>query len=380
MSELKPYHFFLPIAFLVLLILPFLNDGLHFSENERNKENRNFTDSITVNVNNLDVLPENIDNYVNDNFSFRRPLLDLFHYTKFAGFKVSPHPDKVIIGKNNWFFNAGKEVAIYSGTNQFSNTELNLFSKEWEGRMHYFDSLNIQPYWIVAPFKHHVYSNQLPFYITQVKISSTQQVIQEISSKYPKLIIDPTERLILERDKKKLFFQLDNHWTYQAGEIVSEMFLEKVKKDFPNASFGEFSTPIWKDTLTRSGNHYDDLGIADVSETVQLLVNKNFKAKEIHKYTFKGIENFAYGYDYVHTFENTAIDSNGLRILIIRDSYANALMPFINDAFKESVWIFDAWQYQLNAEIIEKIKPDIVLFISLETHIDAIIKKYAETN
>jgi hypothetical protein len=48
-------------------------------------------------------------------------------------------------------------------------------------------------------------------------------------------------------------------------------------------------------------------------------------------------------------------------------------MPFLKEPFPESVFLFDAWQYKLNKPIIEKVKPDIVVFISLETNIDNII-------
>ena len=50
------------------------------------------------------------------------------------------------------------------------------------------------------------------------------------------------------------------------------------------------------------------------------------------------------------------------------------MMPFTKEMFNETLYIFDAWQYLLNEDIILKYKPDLVVFQGLETHIKAIIK------
>ena len=65
---------------------------------------------------------------------------------------------------------------------------------------------------------------------------------------------------------------------------------------------------------------------------------------------------------------------SGLRVLFIRDSFGNQLVPFVKEPFAESLFIFDAWRYELNKPIIEKVKPDVVIFLGLETHLESFIK------
>ena len=95
---------------------------------------------------------------------------------------------------------------------------------------------------------------------------------------------------------------------------------------------------------------------------------------EVERYNFPSIPGFAYPWEYEHRFKNLTI-KNGCRIVIIRDSFGTQIMPFMVESFDESVFIFDAWQYKLNEHIIDAVKPDIVLFLMVETHLEKILNQ-----
>ena len=57
------------------------------------------------------------------------------------------------------------------------------------------------------------------------------------------------------------------------------------------------------------------------------------------------------------------------KTLIIRDSYTNALMPFLSNSFSKSTYIWDSWKFKDNMEIVDSEKPDIVINIILEPFI-----------
>ena len=112
-----------------------------------------------------------------------------------------------------------------------------------------------------------------------------------------------------------------------------------------------------------------------MSETKQTPLIKNGISIEDKKYGFKSIKGFPYPWSYEVRYTNKKIKS-GLKILFIRDSFGDQLIPFVREVFKESVFIFDAWRYQLNKPIIEIVKPDIVVYLGLETHLEGMLKKY----
>ena len=367
--------YLLPIVFITLLISPFINDQLKLWEFEKKDENRHFRDSLSIDIKRLDYFPKEAESYLNDNFSFRTPLLNLYHEIKFSYFKISPHPEKTIVGNDNWFFMAGKEKDIYEGNRNFSKLELDHFLTEWKYRKKYLDSLNIKTYWVIAPFKHYVYSEKLPFNIYVSEKRRVNQLKDHFEEDLSGLIIDPLPLLIKNKDDRKLFYKMDNHWNYHSGYLTTKKILERIHTDFPNSNIPDIPEHNWKDKVIQTGIHYKVIGVNDLSETKQTPLIKNGISIEDKKYGFKSIKGFPYPWSYEVRYTNKKIKS-GLKILFIRDSFGDQLIPFVREVFKESVFIFDAWRYQLNKPIIEIVKPDIVVYLGLETHLEGMLKKY----
>jgi len=368
--------YILIILFVVIISLPALNSLMGVWEFERKDENRAFKNSVNLSIENIDAIPAEAEAYLNDNFSFRSPLLDLYHYIKFHIAKVSPHREKTVIGRDNWYFMAGKDKEIYEGNHNFSFAELEAMESEWQHRKHYFDSLDIAYYWLICPIKYHIYPEKLPFTVShRNEIKLVDQLKTHLAKKFPKLIIDPTEKLREAKAHEKLFYQLDNHWNYRAGLIASEKLLSTIKADFPNAPIGDITPFEWKDTVLHSGHHHRVLGIESLSEQEKWPLLNNQVSVNAEKYGFPVIKGFPYKWQYERRFVNKR-DTTGLRLLVIRDSFGKQLMPFIKEAFSETVYIFDSWQYGVNKEIIETVKPDIIVYMSVEAYIDHFLTEY----
>ena len=52
-----------------------------------------------------------------------------------------------------------------------------------------------------------------------------------------------------------------------------------------------------------------------------------------------------------------------------------AAMKFLVESFSHTTLIFDAWRYKLNENIVEKEKPNVVIYILWEPKLENIIKK-----
>ncbi len=367
-------YYFLPFGFVILLYLPHFNRVTNIWKFERVSENRVFADSVEIDIKHLDRFPNDFTDYYNDNFSFRTPFLDAYHYLKFNYFKISPHPDKTIIGQNDFYFKSGKEQEIYRGELNFSEKDLDDLKAEWLFRKKYLDSLGISFYWMISPMKQYVYPENLPFYVFSASERRVELLKDYFQTFMPDLIIDPLAELQKNKDKHKLYYQLDNHWTYPAAYIASELLVQRIKKDFPNKFNREKLDVSWRDTTIQRGFHYFVLGIKKLKE-VEDLPQFEAQAKQVEKYGFPPIQGFAYPGEYEFTYRNDSLN-DGLRVLIIRDSFFGHIMPFFAEYFKESVFIFDAWGYELNEDIIKEVNPDIIVFECLEVHIENIINNY----
>lgn len=359
---------------MIVIWLPLLNSIGGFIVFEKTNENRSFKDSLSINISKLDAFPKDANEYVNDNFSFRTPLLRLYHYHKYALFSISPHPEKTVIGKNGWFFVTGKEVEIYEGKKEFSETQLQQLEDIWAYRKHYLDSLSIISYWVLNPMKHQIYSEFLPSNIIRKKGPSRVEILKtRLNKKFPGLVIHPKEDLLRAKDSLLLYRKLDNHWSSQAGFVVSSLILQKIKIDFPEITISKYQDFTWKDSLVYNGFHRNVMGIESLVEHDIFPFPKNEKSFTSSIYNFPVTDGFPYPYEFEKVFRNEN-DTTLPKILIIRDSFGDLLIPFLKEPFSESVFIFDGWRYGLNKEIIETIKPDIVIFLGLETHIENIFE------
>lgn len=372
-SKRNILHYPLVIGFLLVLTLPMFNSAVGIWKFDRVAENRTFTDSLSIKVDHLDLFPEDAEAYMNDNFSFRKPLLDLFHGIKFYVFNTSPHPDKLIVGKNGWYFMGQEELANYQGKHNFDADTLKLFLEEWKRRINYLDQKGIKTYWMIAPTAHPVYSEHLPFNIRPGSERRVTQLKNYFKNELPDLIIDPLSELIENKKRGQLYYRQDNHWTFRAGEIAHEVFVKNVRRDFPNYTIPLPQQVKWRNELVFNGIHRTVLGIKTMGEIRELPVFAHALSHETNKYDFPITPGFHYGWDYEHRYLNESI-KKGLKIVIIRDSFGEHIIPFLSESFCESVYIFDAWQYKLNEHIIDTVKPDIVLFLMVETHLESIVK------
>jgi len=361
--------------FMAIILLPLFNVVTHTWKFQRRAENRTFKDSVKMDINNLDAFPQEYEKYVNDNFSFRTPLLNLYNNIKFHFYRVSPYPDKTIVGKDGWYFVAGKEKDSYEGKINFSDEQLKQFDVEWTSRKKYLDSMNIKAYWVICPMKYNVYPEMLPFNVYKNGKRRVEKLTAYLQKKFPGIIVDPLPQLLQAKDSLRVYYKLDDHWNERGGYVASQVLLSKIKIDFPKIKINTFSDYVWENRTFHGGFHYGVLGVDSLSENDMFSKAKNQLAIETTKYGFPPIPDFPYPWDYERRYLNTK-DTTGLKILIIRDSFGDQVTPFIKESFKESVFIFDKWRYGLNKEIIEKFRPDIVVFLGLETHLSNMIMKY----
>jgi len=87
---------------------------------------------------------------------------------------------------------------------------------------------------------------------------------------------------------------------------------------------------------------------ADTIDTIRYICPYNFS--------------LAHRYQFLFTSHNPEIAN----VVIIRDSFGDNMMPYFKNNINNSTFIFDAWQFGFNLEIIEKEQPDVVIYLVLE--------------
>lgn len=369
----KAAKYLLPVAFVVALVFPIIEQTFGLFRFAQRSENRALAKAPEPDITYLDGFPSQFEAWYNDHFPFRAPLLRIFHRFYVDVFGLSPDPKRSLIGKNGHCFQGGKERDIIEGQLQLSARQLDSLETMWAHRMAYFDSMNIRCYWFIIPIKENVYPELLPINVLpRNNPRRAEQLIQRLNVRFPNLVHDLLPVLWRSKDTASLFLRMDNHWNYEAGAIAAHEVLQVVKREFPQTGRVPFEHIHWADSLNWGGFHRTVLGNDEMLDPFRYPHSDHQRAHSLPGHGFQPPAGFAYPWEYEMRF---GIDADTLapRALLIRDSFTSYAMPFLAEGFRESVFIFDAWHYALDRKIVGTVKPDVVIFLTLETHIENLI-------
>ena len=356
------------IIFLILIAMPLFQDITHvFTLQKLEGENREMTKMPSVNITKLDKFPSQFTSFYNDNFPFRT-LFFQFDYRILL--KKSPVKE-VIIGQENWLF-SGKNKDKYQGIISFSDKEMQFAIRSLKERMKNYDEMGIKFYFAMVPTSYEIYPEYLPRYIFRAKKTAADKFREELqNADIPFLYLK--DDLIKNKPAGQLYRKNDHHWNELGAYFAYKAIVDLIKKDFPQIPAYELTdfelTPVY----TKTGNLVNMLNDNFKSlfdEDIKYEVKLNDSSKqwyEVKKAGYPCPKGFAYPWEYEQDGETPLKELPN--IVIIRDSYFNAMIPFFFNSFSRSVAIFDAWKYQENMDIVLQEKPKIVLIVIYEPQI-----------
>lgn len=359
----------------MLFILPGWNLFFHGFPDMSANENRKLAAFPDIRKNVPDSFAPAFDSWVNDHFSFRNLLLNNKMYFDIHVLQQSPIPSYVIIGKDNWLYNTGHEIEVYRGVNRFTETELQSMLEEMRYRQKFIESHRAKMYYAITPVKYSVYPEYLPLNLKQVNSESRTDQFANYMKGKGMHVLDFRKALILAKsDTFPVFYKGDNHWNYNGAFMAYQLLIDSLQKDFPAVGkmlkFSDYSIsrkPRLSGNLSKMLFLANGCGELEYTYTRKSHNHTKVDTNEI----YKPPASFNYPASYEERYSNG--DPRSLKILIIRDSFGYYITQFLKEHFRETVSIFDAWEYKLNPEIIEKEKPDIVLFLVLESFTDSML-------
>lgn len=364
----------LSIGFVAILVFPAFQEYFTIIPESESTENRMLAEKPIVNFNNLDYYPSRYEKYYNDNFSLRNQMVGLRSLIIGKTFQMSPLPDKVIFGKEDWLFSVKNELDLYRGTNLLSEKDVDRITNEILYRKNYLDKKNIGLYFVIVPTKYTVYPEYLPNAVDKLnRITRTDQVVQALRENSID-VLDLRDTLINAKNNDLLYYKTDNHWNALGCFIGCRSIINTIKKDYPEIP--ALNLADYNITLeTRGGGNAAEMinMQSDFSDIGYVLMPKVAPmVRKVPNYGYPVPQYFPYLNEYEMVYE-TANDSLP-NLLFIRDSFGNSAIPFIRHRFNRSVFIFDNWLYRSNEHIIENEQPDIVVYMVLESFWDNFIK------
>lgn len=361
--------YFVSISVFVLIAIGFSNQFLEIFQFEEKDENRVFHEMPDFDVNRLDPFGNEVDAFINDHFSFREPLLDLYHFIKVKVFNISPKPEIVIKGKEGWLFSSeGKYMDLFMGLKDTSELYFQPIIENWEARKEYLDQNNISLYIGVIPSKLTAYSDKMTFYYSRMKSrNQTDVFIKKMQSLIGDNILDfriTIDSIRKTRPEELYYRKLDNHWNMKGAYYSYQALINEISKKYkvPRLDSVDF---VWEEYEVFNGFYAKSIGYPNMPELNWKPVFKEERVSQIDNYDFEPPKDFPYPESYQTRFKLN-YTTKAPRVLVIHDSFTERMIPFLKHSFSESLFIFDGWQYGFNKMIIDEVKPDIVVYLTVE--------------
>ena len=306
-----------------LTIISFISDDKTFSE----LENRNLKTKVTFNLKEFlnGNFQKNYEIYINDQFPLRNNWISLKSRSEYVLGKIENNG--IIYGNDGELFEKFDTINEERLKNNIN--AINLFSEN------NLEKVSL----IIAPNSYEIYKESLPLGSRQI---NQYEIINEIYSSLKHTSNINVEDVLMFNKDKYIYYKTDHHWTtYGAylgycgfissigGNAISLDEFEKVELSGFYGTYYSKSKPfnINSDILTYY--KFNDLTLELVGDKIYDSIYDYSKENLRDKYAL-----FLYGNNPLTIIKNNAI-KNDKKILVIKDSFANSLIPFLTQNYEE---------------------------------------------
>lgn len=303
------------VAFFVICLIPVI--GMLFIQSE-STENRTLSEmpeliSEETGAWNKQFFNE-LSTYVAEHFAFRSQLVEWDGLLKYHLFR-SPSDEQVIIGEGDWMFFDGT-LQDYTGV-VLENERIHSIAEQLKEACAYIESMGAKPLIMLVPNKNSVYEEYMPSSFGELASVTNLTLLQEAMDEQEIPYVDVKALLRKFKDSEELYLHQDTHWNNTGARLVlNQIYTQYGLEDWH--SLGDY---------TIEESHESDLS--------QMLfpASENLEAQHIYDQAAE----FAY-VGRVRSMDDLTIrtqseQGNGKRILVFRDSFGRAMIPYMAEIF-----------------------------------------------
>ena len=327
--------FFIILFFAILvtpnIVWPFVKDNFAFA----NTENRILAKFPELTIENIDNIPGEIENFINDYAPFRKILVDVNTNVNKTAFNTVTN-DIVLVGKDDWFFYRDENsVADMLGIPIFDEENL-AYIVELLKAVRMVCCKNPDDFVLmIAPNKERIYEEYLPDCFKK-KVpggrTSAEVLVDYIRENSDIKVIYPKEELIEAKEKARTYYKIDTHWDLFGGFVGLKKMFDALDLEFEDPMEVELYE---EDSL--AGDLKNLAPLPDYYKETEIAVDG------VHNIGDKFVARY---YDGDFTGDGTGCirayslaPRSNKKMIMIRDSFAVNMMHVSTQYFKESNYI-----------------------------------------
>lgn len=314
--------------------------------------------------------PRGFDAFFNDHFGFRESLVYL-HNVLHVRLGVSP-TEKVVIGKDGWFFYAGladgNETGDYRRVDPLTGDELAAWEANLVAKHDWLKAQGIDYLFVIVPNKTTVYGEHLPATIIKgAGPSRADQLMAHMASHPEVSILDLRPVMLAAKSNGPLLYdKTGTHWNAWGANIAQYAIAGALAE----------RTPSIKPVLFASADFREQWGAADTDLTRMMAVGDAFNhpspalTVSLPECSRLEIDEKSSQSSSEPPFQTLCPAADGADVLIFRDSAFIALQPYVSSYFQRAtyVWI-DRPDLASVQAYVQATRPQIVIEERGERHL-----------
>ena len=312
--------------------------------------------SLTWSIEGLSTWPASLEAWYDDHLGFRDWLIGSWARFNVQGFGISPSP-LTVIGKEGWLFLGDPDaISNYRGLAPLTPFELERWRQVLTERRDWLARQGIEYLVVLVPDKNLIYSEYMPDSLPQAGQNHPLGQLStylETRSDLPSL--DLREIMLEKKAATRLYHKTDSHWNDAGAYLAYQEIHQRLREQIPSLNQAQ-PTRVRSEEYVRPG-----LGLAvtvsmenQYPESVVSLTPIAPQAKE--RIADETQPRNPRRVLKPRVFETA--DPLQPRAIVFRDSFANALIPYLAEDFSRSVFI---WDRDVDPEAVLMEKPDVVI-------------------
>lgn len=314
MKKQNLYRIYTALFFGICLVpsvcMPFVK-----SDSAEKRELAEFPSVRTEDGINLDFFDE-FDTWFSEHFAFRQQFVNADSRVKSALFATSPDSD-VIVGKDGWLY-YGETANDFLNINTLSRREICNIAHNLRMIDDYCKASGAEFVFFSAPNKNSVYPENMPFnYVPADNADNYEMLSAELAD--DNFWLDMKSALLNADSSVPLYHKTDTHWNNLGAYVGHSTIMTKLNRNFCSAGtkwytkndrLGDLAVMLYPTEKARDTQVYNDYEYA---------------------YTYQG---FFRGLDDITI--NTINENADGGLLMFRDSYGEAILPYMAECFNNA--------------------------------------------
>ena len=261
------------------------------------------------------VLEEATD-YIADHFALRQEMVTL-NAALHTGLLATSPAEKVICGTDGWLYYT-ETLADYQHKPVLTEEQARETAALLAEMQAYCEARGARFLFTIAPNKNSLYPEHMPGRYLQAEMPNHYAMLRPYLEEYGVHYADLFT--FLSAQDETLYLKTDSHWSNRGAALAHDFLMQQL--ELPHTAFAQAP---YTTANTHRGDLYEMLYPA----------GKALEAQQQYQMTFTYVREPRTAEDIL--IETTKADAPNGRLLLCRDSFGNALHPFLAEDFRETV-------------------------------------------